>query len=130
MKLKSILVLLTLIVFSCSKKKEEKPVQEVKEPVVKDTIVKVDKVAEKENTQTLVFTVQIAALKNDNSELASLEGVNIYQENSLTKYRLGNFSTYREAKAYKLQIRNIYKDAFVQALKDDYPIPITEALQQ
>ena len=53
-----------------------------------------------------------------------------YQENSLTKYRLGSFETYQEAKQFRLQVLNTYKGAFVQALKNNEPIHILEALQE
>ena len=56
--------------------------------------------------------------------------VSLYQENSLTKYRLGAFETYKEAREFRLKVSNEYKGAFVQALKNNVPISITEALQQ
>ncbi len=109
----------------CSKteKKQEKPV-EVIQP--KDSIVSVIEPMIKENT--LIFTVQIAALKNANQSLENLEGVSLYSENSLTKYRLGAFSTYQEAKESCRTLRKKYQGAFVQALLNDKPIAISEAL--
>ena len=118
-----------LLVLSCGKKELKKESQEVVKPVFKDQPVQVDEeIAEKEFL-TLVFTVQIAALRNSNERLADVKNVHMYQENTLTKYRLGTFETYKEAREYRLKVINEYKGAFVQALKNNIPITITEALQ-
>ena len=118
-----------LLVLSCGKKELKKESQEVVKPVFKDQPVQVDEeIAEKE-VLTLVFTVQIAALKKTNQRLADIKNVHMYQENTLTKYRLGTFETYKEAREYRLKVINEYKGAFVQALKNNIPITITEALQ-
>jgi len=109
---------------SCSKtdKKEEVIPQEIKEKEVTIPVVEVVK-------DKLVFTVQIAALKKENNALSNIENVAIFQENSLVKYRLGAFETYKEARSSRAQLTSVYKDAFVQALLNDAPIPIKEALQ-
>ena len=118
-----------LLVLSCGKKELKKESQEVVKPVFKDQQVQVDEeIAEKEFL-TLVFTVQIAALRNSNERLADIKNVHMYQENTLTKYRIGTFETYKEAREYRLKVINEYKGAFVQALKNNIPITITEALQ-
>lgn len=118
-----------LLVLSCGKKELKKESQEVVKPVFKDQPVQVDEeIAEKEFL-TLVFTVQIAALRNSNERLADIKNVHMYQENTLTKYRIGTFETYKEAREYRLKVINEYKGAFVQALKNNIPITITEALQ-
>ena len=72
--------------------------------------------------------IQIAALKNQNEDLEYIDGIKAYYENGLTKYRLGNFETYQEAREFRSQILNEYNDAFIQALKNDQPIFILEAL--
>jgi hypothetical protein len=130
--MKNIITLLffLLLVLSCGKKELKKESQEVVKPVFKDQPVQVDEeiIAEKE-VLTLVFTVQIAALRNTNERLADIKNVHVYQENTLTKYRLGTFETYKEAREYRLKVINDYKGAFVQALKNNVPITITEALQ-
>ena len=102
------LLFFLLLVFSCTKKEVKKEKQEVLEPILKDTIVQID-YESKEEVLKLVFTVQIAALRNSNEKFANIANVSLYKENSLTKYRLG---------------------AFEQALKNNIPISITEALQQ
>ncbi|WP_299671683.1 SPOR domain-containing protein [uncultured Polaribacter sp.] len=120
------LFILGIFFISCTKN-EEKKVIPVENHKVTDTIVSLEKEVLKEDT--LIFTVQIAALKNRNEKLADVADINIYEENSLIKYRLGTFETYKEAKNYRLQLLNTYKGAFVQALKNGIPITIKEALQ-
>jgi type I restriction-modification system DNA methylase subunit len=123
--MKNIFLLLFCVAFlSCSKtdKKEEVIPQEIKEKEI--TIPAVEVVKDK-----LVFTVQIAALKKANNALTSIENLAVFQENSLVKYRLGAFDTYKEARNSRAQLISVYKDAFVQALLNDVPIPIKEALQ-
>jgi hypothetical protein len=123
------LLLFLVLVFSCTKKEIKPENKEVLEPVVKDTIVQVD-YENQEEISEIIFTVQIAALRKDNEPLSNIYNVSMYQEDSLTKYRLGAFETYKEARAYRLKILNTYKGAFIQALKNNIPISITEALQQ
>ena len=129
MKNSTTLLFFLLLVFSCTKKEVKKEKQEVLEPILKDTIVKID-YESKEEVSKLIFTVQIAALKNSNEKFANIANVSLYQENSLIKYRLGAFETYKEAREFRLKVSNAYKGAFVQALKNNVPISITEALQQ
>ena len=124
---------LSLCIFSCKNKEAEKEDKKFSEPEITTPIVEVEKDEVKENDVSdnakIIFTVQIAALKNENEQLRNLNDVNTYQEDSLTKYRLGSFETYKKAKKYRLQVLHIYKDAFVQALKNNEPIHISEALQ-
>lgn len=133
MKNLAIVLFLSLCIFSCKNKEAEKEDKKFSEPEITTPIVEVEKDEVKENDVSdnakIIFTVQIAALKNENEQLRNLNGVNTYQEDSLTKYRLGSFETYKEAKKYRLQVLHIYKDAFVQALKNNEPIHISEALQ-
>mgnify|MGYP000108958783 CR=1 FL=1 len=123
--MKNIFLLLFCVAFlSCSKsdKKEEVIPQEIKEKEVTIPVVEVVK-------DKLVFTVQIAALKQVNNALSNIENVAVFQENSLVKYRLGAFETYKEARNSRAQLISVYKGAFVQALLNDAPISIKEALQ-
>jgi 3-isopropylmalate dehydratase small subunit len=127
----SILILVLLFVFSCGKKEVKSEVEEIKAPEVEVTIDKDDKeikLEEQEKISTLIFTVQIAALKNQNEDLENIDQIKVYYENDLIKYRLGNFESYQEAREFRSQILNEYNDAFIQALKNDQPIFILEAL--
>lgn len=127
----SILVLLLLFVFSCGKKEVKSDIQEIKAPELEITVDKDDKeikLEEQEEISTLIFTVQIAALKNKNEDLENIDEIKVHYENDLIKYRLGDFETYQEAREFRSQILNEYNDAFIQALKNNKPIFILEAL--
>ena len=108
--------------FSCTKTDEVKeiPLEEPKDEVVVTPVFVKDK---------LVFTVQIAALRKPNAKLASLSNIYIYNEDDLLKYRFGSFKTYAEAKTYKIDMRIKYQGAFVQAMLNESPITIKDALQ-
>lgn len=118
---------ITILIFSCGKKEEKKETDPILNTIIKNSVSDVP-VTNKVVENPLVFTVQIAALKNKNKELASLANVKMFEENGLTKYRFGAFKTYEEAKQYRAELRNSYKGAFVQALKNGMPIHIKEAL--
>ncbi|QOD60752.1 SPOR domain-containing protein [Polaribacter haliotis] len=129
MKKLIILFSITLLLFSCGDKEVKKEKQEeIVAPVSTDPTVRDEVVEEQE--PSLVFTVQIAALRNPNNQLANSEGVNTFEENSLTKYRIGAFETYEEARSQRNQLRYKYKGAFVQALENNLPINIKEALKK
>ena len=137
MKNLAIVLFLSICLFSCKNKEVEKEDEKISEPEITSPVFEVEKDdmlknADSENVKNdnVVFTVQIAALKNENEQLMNLNAVKTYQENSLTKYRLGSFETYQEAKQFRLQVLNTYKGAFVQALKNNEPIHISEALQE
>ena len=117
-----ILVFFCIAIFSCTKTDEKKeiPREESKEEVLVTPVLVEDK---------LVFTVQIAALVSPNAKLASLANIYMYNEDDLLKYRFGSFKTYAEAKTYKIDLRIKHQGAFVQALLNESPITIKEALQ-
>jgi hypothetical protein len=117
-----ILVFFCIAIFSCTKTDEKKeiPREESKEEVLVTPVFVKD---------TLVFTVQIAALRNPNAKLASLANIYMYNEDDLLKYRFGSFKTYAEAKVYKIALRIEHQGAFVQAMLNDLPISIKDALQ-
>jgi hypothetical protein len=119
------LILFCIVFFSCSKK--EKKVTPVEETPLKVTAV--SSKAEEEKEDRLIFTVQIAALRKSNVTFTNLKNINIFKENSLLKYRVGPFLTYKESRVKRTQLIKNYKGAFVQALLNDTPISITEALQ-
>ena len=115
-----ILMFFCIATFSCTKTDEVKeiPLEEPKDEVVVTPVFVKDK---------LVFTVQIAALRKPNAKLASLS--NIYNEDDLLKYRFGSFKTYAEAKTYKIDLGIKHQGAFVQAMLNESPILIKDALQ-
>jgi hypothetical protein len=119
---KIILVFFCIAIFSCSKTDEKKEIpreESKKEFTVTPVLVK----------NKLVFSVQIAALRNPNAKLASLANMYIYNEDDLLKYRVGSFKTYDEAKVYKIALRIEHQGAFVQAMLNESPITIKDALQ-
>jgi|KNS12NT20metaT_FD_contig_21_2256225_length_486_multi_4_in_0_out_0_1 N-acetylmuramoyl-L-alanine amidase len=125
MKKLTILMFFAVFLYSCDKKETPKNV----EPVIQKTAPEIEEIPQtKTETPKLIFTVQIAALKTQNDDLKNLESVRIYKENGFTKYCLGSFDTYKEAKQYNNQIQYKYKGAFVQAFKNNEPIEILEAL--
>jgi len=128
MKKLFLITVLTLLFFiSCSKKQTQK--ETILNITKIDTVSNESEVTTKSIKDTVIFTVQIAALKNKNAKLANLEGVQLYLEDGLIKYRLGNLNTYLEARNYRNQLRNSYKGAFVQVLKNNKPISIKEAIE-
>ncbi|MFK8061163.1 MAG: SPOR domain-containing protein [Polaribacter sp.] len=115
------------LMISCGKKEEKKDVLEVSEPkieqIISEPVNVVDEVPE------LIFTVQIAASKLEKSRFSNVENVNIYNEDEYIKYRLGEYTTYKEARKNRAILRRIYNGAFVQALENGKPIHIKEALK-
>jgi hypothetical protein len=77
----------------------------------------------------LFFTIQIGAYKNENKTLETLDNVATTKEGILTKYRLGEFSTYEEAVEYKNMLLSVCNDAFIVSIKNGERIHITEALK-
>lgn len=122
-----LILIFASIVVSCNKKEVKNKTIKEEKLIVKDTLPK--KIKEVVEIPEIIFTVQIAALKNDNTSFNSIENIQIFKENYLTKYRLGKFSTYKEARTYRTSILHKYPDAFVQALKKDAPINIKAALK-
>jgi len=131
MKKISILTLTLLLVFSCGKKDVKSGSEQINESEVEVSVNEADELTSpelEEEIPVLIFTVQIAALKNQSEDFEYIDGIKVYYENDLTKYRLGNFETYQEAREFRTQILNEYNDAFIQALKNEQPISIIEAL--
>ena len=131
MKKISILTLTLLLVFSCGKKDVKSGSEQINESELEVSVNEADELTSpelEEEIPVLIFTVQIAALKNQSEDLEYIDGIKVYYENDLTKYRLGNFETYQEAREFRTQILNEYNDAFIQALKNEQPISILEAL--
>lgn len=80
---------------------------------------------------SLFFTIQVGAFSSKNSSLQSVKNINILQESdNLFKYRLGQFSTYEEAKEFKKIILNVCNDAFIVPIKNGERIHIREALKE
>ncbi|WP_158838547.1 SPOR domain-containing protein [Polaribacter sp. L3A8] len=122
-----LLLIFSLIVIACNKKEVKKETIKEEPSIVIDSIK--ETVEEIIEVPEIIFTIQIAALKYKNTEFVNLQNIQFFEEDNLTKYRLGTFSSYKEAHVFRTSILNKYPDAFVQALKNGKPINIKEALK-
>jgi hypothetical protein len=118
------------LIMSCGKKEVTKETVKDQIPIVKELIEETANGIEIEEVSEIVFSVQIAALKNENAEYNRIENIHTFYEGNLIKYRLGQFATYEEVRAYRASILTRYSGAFVQALKNGKPINIQKALNQ
>jgi len=118
------------LIMSCGKKEVTKEAVQDQIPIVKELIEETVNGIEIEEVPEIVFSVQIAALKNENTEYNRIENIHTFYEGNLIKYRLGQFATYEEVRAYRTSILTRYSGAFVQALKNGEPINIQKALNQ
>jgi hypothetical protein len=118
------------LIMSCGKKEVTKETVKDQIPIVKELIEETANGIEIEEVSEIVFSVQIAALKNENPEYNRIENIHTFYEGNLIKYRLGQFATYEEVRAYRASILTRYSGAFVQALKNGKPINIQKALNQ
>ena len=118
------------LIMSCGKKEVTKETVKDQIPIVKELIEETANGIEIEEVSEIVFSVQIAALKNENAEYNRIENIHTFYEGNLIKYRLGQFATYEEVRAYRASILTRYSGAFVQALKNGEPINIQKALNQ
>ena len=129
MKARHVFLLLSIFFLVACNKKEEKKSEENSTEQVKDTVPKEPVKKTEPVVPELVFTVQVGAYKNANTNLANLSDVQVMEESGLFKYRLQSFETYQQAKDYQRSVRSQYQDAFIQALKKGKPIDIGEALK-
>lgn len=109
-----------------TQKKKDKPA--IVKPVTKEVVKPVKKLlsADKNTIEGVIYTVQIAALDVADKKYSAIKNVLTYNENSLIKYGLGSFKTFREAQNYRNQIITKYKGAFVKALKNNIPVQINK----
>jgi hypothetical protein len=123
-------IFVIFLIISCGKKEVTKETIKDEIPIVKELVDETVNEIEIEEVPKIIFTVQIAALKNQNTEYNRIENIHTFYEGNLIKYRLGQFATYKEVRAYRISILNRYSGAFVQALKNGEPIDIQKALNQ
>lgn len=118
------------LIISCGKKELTKETVKDIIPTEKELIEEIVDDIEIEEVPEIIFTVQIAALKNENAAYNDIEDIHTFYEGNLIKYRLGQFASYQEVRAYRASILTRYSGAFVQALKNGEPINIQQALNQ
>lgn len=123
---KVLFVLVSCFCFiSCDDKKSkpdtfiEEKTEEVKAPVVLETV----------EEPLLAFTVQIGANRNESAVFSAVEGVQVFKENGMFKYRLGAFDSYKKARAFRRNSLHRFPDAFIQAMLGKESISIQEALK-
>ena len=68
--------------------------------------------------------MQIAALDYEDKKYNAIKNVIKYKENSLVKYGLGSFKTFKDAQEFRSKIIHKYKGAFVKALRNNIPVSI------
>ena len=75
------------------------------------------------------FKVQIGAFKKLNmSDPNAGEGFSLMKENGMSKYFVGSFSNFKEADAFRKEVRVLgIKDAFVVAFKDGVKMDLEKA---
>jgi N-acetylmuramoyl-L-alanine amidase len=82
-------------------------------------------------SQDLVFKVQILAssakLKAGNQQFKGLTGIGSYEENGMTKYTVGECSTFEEANKLRRSLSDKFPQAFVVAFSDGKRIDASTA---
>jgi hypothetical protein len=121
---KIFLALFCLFCFSCIS--DEKKIEPPFETIPEEEVVFLKESVQLE--KKLIFTVQIASCKKEIKKFEIIEDVRVYREGMFIKYRIGSFDTYQEARALRSQLIKKHKGVFVQALFQNEPISITEAL--
>ena len=140
-KIKSIIIIVLLILFTVFYyQRNESETQNIMvnqtnsqviddpKEALKDSIIKEKKVLPVKEKETIVFSVQIGALRklkihnklNKSSNFKAFknkEGLNIYS--------LGEFDSYKAARQFRKQIKKLgFKDAFIVKLKNNKKVPI------
>ena len=81
---------------------------------------------------SIVYSVQIGAYANFNSNLISedLAHLQEFNEDGINKYAIGKFTTYKETVLLRDDLRKLgFKDCFIIAKSYDVPVNIKEALE-
>jgi hypothetical protein len=80
---------------------------------------------------SIVYSVQIGAYANFNSNLISEDLAHLveFEEDGINKYAIGKFTTYKETVLLRDDLRKLgFKDCFIIAKSYDIPVNIKEAL--
>jgi len=82
----------------------------------------------------IVFKVQIAASSRQVTKGAhafkGIKDIAEYKVGNIYKYAVGSFQSFQETISYSKQIREIFPDAFVIAVKENKIIPLDQALKE
>jgi hypothetical protein len=81
---------------------------------------------------SIVYSIQIGAYANFNSNLISedITQMEEFEENGFNKFSIGKFTTYKETVLLRDDLRRVgFKDCFIIAKSYGVPVNINEALQ-
>lgn len=86
------------------------------------------------NLNPIVFKVQLLAsskkIAPNTDQFKAIENVEEIQSNGVYKYCVGNMKSYNDILTYCQEIKKIYPDAFVIALKEGSQIPVDTAIKE
>lgn len=89
---------------------------------------------QKNSNSSIIFKVQILAsskkLLPNSEQLKNLDNVEEIQSNGIYKYCIGSMQSYNEILTYCQEIKKIYPDAFIIALKEGNQIPVDMAIKE
>ncbi|AOW20244.1 SPOR domain-containing protein [Urechidicola croceus] len=133
--LKILIVIITVSIYSCSnksnKKEEIQKVESIENEV--DSTHLYENISLKHTSEydnKLVYTLQIGAFSKKNNTIdENSEMISTVEEDSLIKYRYGQFDSYHEALSFKRNVVSIYPDAFILAINKGHRIDIQTALK-
>ena len=95
-------------------------------------VVIIDSVKTSLIDMSIVYSIQIGAYTNFNSNLISEDITQLeeFEENGFNKFSIGKFTTYKETVLLRDDLKRIgFKDCFVIAKSFGVPVNINEALQ-
>ncbi len=134
--LKITVVFLLLVFVSCGKNTKKETLKQPTAPMAIDSLNTDESLNQEialkhpsEYDNVLIYTVQVGAFKKRNSSLEKKEEITVVEGESLIKYRLGQFETYKDAKNFKNNILTSFPDAFIVPINKGSQIDIKEALK-
>ena len=96
-----------------------------------DQVIVLDSASTSLADMSIVYSVQIGAYANFNSNLISEDLAHLveFEEDGINKYAIGKFTTYKETVLLRDDLRKLgFKDCFIIAKSYDIPVNIKEAL--
>ena len=119
-----------LLAFTKYKKSVETRGEEEQVEVAKASPKRLWKSQEVQNTEGVVFKIQLATSSRDqsqNKDLQSVEGLEVVRENNVYKYFKTGFSDYAETASVLKQLKiNGYRDAFIVVFKNGKRVGVEE----
>lgn len=110
-----------------------KPARKKKVAVAPEVKAQPDATPDKDTAAQPVFKVQLfvtsQALRNDDSRLKGLDGVDFYREGALFKYTCGASANYNEIYKLRKQLLERFPDAFIVAFVAGQKCNINEAIR-